>query len=100
LDCQLIKMEGSQEFERHKNDWERRWNAYGRIRWDGLSIQENVRRVFNAESPKQMAQPKERLRFRLRQTDGFRIGYWNGSGGVSETLSGVDGKAIMPYNKR
>ncbi len=50
-----------EEFRWHKNDWEKRWNAYGRIRWDGLVIQENLRRVFHAEAPKQMTQPKETL---------------------------------------
>lgn len=50
-----------EEFKWHKNDWERRWNAYGRIRWDGFAIQENLRRVFHGEAPKQMIQPKERL---------------------------------------
>ena len=50
-----------EEFKWHKNDWEGRWNAYGRIRWDGFAIQENLRRVFHGETPKQMTQPKERL---------------------------------------
>jgi hypothetical protein len=50
-----------EEFKWHKNDWERRWDAYGRIRWDGLAIQENLRRVFHGESPRQITQPKERL---------------------------------------
>lgn len=50
-----------EEFRWHKNDWERRWNAYGRIQWDALSIQENVRRVFHGEAPKQMLRPRERL---------------------------------------
>lgn len=50
-----------EELKWHKNDWERRWDAYGRIRWDGLAIQENLRRVFHGEPPKQMTQPKERL---------------------------------------
>ncbi|MFZ0821016.1 MAG: hypothetical protein WAM91_13170 [Candidatus Acidiferrales bacterium] len=49
------------EFEWHKNDWEKRWNAYGRIHWDGFAIQENLRRVFHGERPKQMIRPKERL---------------------------------------
>jgi hypothetical protein len=50
-----------EEFRWHKNDWERRWDAYGRIRWDGFAIQENLQRVFHGEAPKQMTQPKERL---------------------------------------
>ncbi len=50
-----------EEFKWHKNDWERRWDAYARVRWDGLTIQENLRRVFHAEAPIQMVQPKERL---------------------------------------
>ncbi len=50
-----------EEFKWHKHDWERRWDAYGRIRWDGFAIQENLRRVFHGEAPKQMIQPKERL---------------------------------------
>jgi hypothetical protein len=50
-----------EEFNWHKLDWERRWNAYGRIRWDGLAIQENLKRVFHGEAPKQMSQPKEKL---------------------------------------
>ena len=50
-----------EEFRWHMNDWEKRWNAYGRIRWDGLVVQENLRRVFRGEAPKQLAEPKERL---------------------------------------
>jgi hypothetical protein len=50
-----------EEFKWHKADWERRWDAYGRIRWDGFAIQENLRRVFHGEAPKQTAQPRERL---------------------------------------
>jgi uncharacterized Zn finger protein (UPF0148 family) len=50
-----------EEFRWHKNDWERRWHEYGRIRWDGFAIQENLRRVFQGEAPKQLIQPKERL---------------------------------------
>jgi len=50
-----------EEFRWHKNDWERRWDAYGRIRWDGFAIQENLGRVFHGDVPRQMIQPKERL---------------------------------------
>jgi hypothetical protein len=50
-----------EEFRWHKNDWERRWEAYGRIRWDGFAVQQNLRRVFQGESTKQMTQPKEKL---------------------------------------
>jgi hypothetical protein len=50
-----------EEFKWHKNDWQRRWEAYGRIRWDGFAIQENLRRVFHGAAPTQIVQPKEKL---------------------------------------
>ena len=50
-----------EEFRWHERDWERRWNAYSKIRWDGLAIQENLRRVFHGEAAKRLMQPKERL---------------------------------------
>lgn len=51
----------TEEFAWHRNNWEKRWNSYSRIWWDGLMIQENVKRVFRGEVPKQRTQPKERL---------------------------------------
>ena len=47
-----------EEFRWHKSDWERRWNAYGRIHWDGFAIQENLRSVFHGGKPKPMIQPR------------------------------------------
>jgi hypothetical protein len=49
------------EFKWHKEDWEKRWNAYGRIRWDGFSIQESLRSVLHGEKPKPLIQPRDRL---------------------------------------
>jgi hypothetical protein len=50
-----------EEFRWHKNDWERRWDAYGRIRWDGFAIQENLRNVFQGGTPRPIVRPRERL---------------------------------------
>jgi hypothetical protein len=48
------------EYNWHIADWKKRLNAYERIRWDGFAVQENLRRVFHGEAPKQMIQPRER----------------------------------------
>jgi len=50
-----------EEFRWHKNDWERRWGAYGKIRWDGFAIQENLRNVLHGGTPKPLTQPREKL---------------------------------------
>lgn len=50
-----------EEFRWHKIDWEKRWNAYGRIRWDGFAIQENLRSVLHGGTAKPLTQPRDRL---------------------------------------
>lgn len=50
-----------EEFRWHKSSWEKRWEAYGAIRWDALAVQENVKRVLRGDRPRQIAQPKEAL---------------------------------------
>ena len=48
------------EFEWHKRNWDDRWHAYGRIRFDGFAIQENLRLVLHGSKPREMVQPRER----------------------------------------
>jgi len=47
-----------EEYRWHVADWKKRLMAYERIRWDGFAVQENLRRVFHGEAPKQMTQPR------------------------------------------
>ena len=49
------------EYKWHVSDWKRRLTAYAKIRWDGLAVQENLRRVLRGDVPKQLVQPKEKL---------------------------------------
>lgn len=49
------------EYRWHVGDWKKRLSAYERIRWDSSAVQENLRRVFHGEKPKQMIQPRVRL---------------------------------------
>jgi Na+-translocating ferredoxin:NAD+ oxidoreductase RnfG subunit len=49
------------EYKWHVNDWKKRLSAYERIRWDGFAVQENLRRVFHGEAPKQLLPPKVTL---------------------------------------
>jgi hypothetical protein len=59
--AESLRLGITEEFEWHKDNWEKRWDAYGRIRWDGSAVRENVRRVLKGEPAKQMASPKEKL---------------------------------------
>lgn len=59
--AESLRLGITEEFEWHKENWEKRWDAYGRIRWDAFAVRENIRRVLNGEPTKQMAFPKERL---------------------------------------
>jgi hypothetical protein len=49
------------EFEWHMNDWKRRVLAYRRIKWDGSTVQENVKRVLHGAKPKRLEQPRAPL---------------------------------------
>jgi hypothetical protein len=49
-----------EEYRWHVNDWKKRLSAYEKIRWDGFAVQENLRRVFHGEAPRQMIQPREK----------------------------------------
>ena len=46
------------EYRWHLADWKKRLTSYERIRWDGYAVQDNLRRVFHGEPPKQMIQPR------------------------------------------
>jgi len=47
-----------QEWKDHKRVWERRWDHYQRIQWDGTQIMSNVNLVLQGKEPKSVAQPK------------------------------------------
>jgi hypothetical protein len=56
--AESLKEGVEEEYRWHVADWKKRLSAYERIRWDGAGVQENLRRVFHGETPKQMIQPK------------------------------------------
>jgi len=47
-----------QEWKDHKRVWEKRWNHYQRIHWDGAQIAANVNLVLQCKEPKSLVQPK------------------------------------------
>ena len=49
------------EMKWHKDDWEKRWDAYGRIDWNRFTIQESLRSILNGEKPKSLMRPRDRL---------------------------------------
>lgn len=56
--AESLKEGVQEEYRWHVADWKKRLMAYERIRWDGTAVQENLRRVFHGETPKQMIQPR------------------------------------------
>ena len=59
--AEALKEGVEREYKWHVDDWKRRLTAYEHIRWDGFAVQENLRRGFHGEKPKQMIQPRVRL---------------------------------------
>lgn len=51
------------EMKWHKDDWEKRWDAYGRIDWNRFTIQETLRSILHGDKPKPLMRPRVRLPF-------------------------------------
>jgi len=48
----------AQEAKDHQRVWQKRWNHYQRIEWDGAQIAANVTLVLQGKEPKQVVHPK------------------------------------------